>query len=298
MLYQNRCNVSLMTPKLGGLFCDEKAVIGFILKRKGFDIDPATLTKAQVDTYVQEEKLLGMINFFSVEENDDEASFATSSTGERSKIRDGIKRYRFTFDKGSCFQNEISKLDNRDDWEFIPVFEDGKALFAVKKDGKLIGFSAKMFTGTRRLKTADEVVGSVLEVEIQRDGMVYWQTASGVYESDEFGFNELRPVAGLNIILPILTAGATTTAVAVQNLCSDSAVLGLTTPADWKIEVNGVLSSPTAVSYNATTEKYTFTHPALTPGAEVRILTSNNGINTIVVDTNYYSGASDVKTVA
>ena len=152
MLLQNTCSVSLMTPKLGGLFCDEKAVVGFLLKRRGFEIDPATFDKTALDTLVQEEKLIGSISFFNAEDNDEEASYSTSITGERTKIRDGIKRYRFMFDKGSCFQNELNKLDNSSDWEFVPVFEDGKALFAVKKDGKLIGFDAKLFNGTRKFK--------------------------------------------------------------------------------------------------------------------------------------------------
>ena len=298
MLLQNTCNVSLMTPKLGGLFCDEKAVVGFLLKRRGFEIDPATFNKTALDTLVQEEKLIGSISFFNAEDNDEEASYSTSITGERTKIRDGIKRYRFMFDKGSCFQNELNKLDNSSDWEFIPVFEDGKALFAVKKDGKLIGFDAKLFTGTRKLKLTDEMAGPSLEVEIQRTGMTYWQNSSGVYESDEFGFNELSPVAGLNITFGVLTAGATSTVVTVTNLCSDSAVFGLTNANYWKMNINGVLYTISAVSYNPDTQKYTLNHGQLSANDKVSFLTSENGINVVAVDTNYYSGVSDTKTVA
>ena len=297
MLLQNTCNVSLMTPKLGGLFCDEKAVVGFLLKRRGFEIDPATFNKTALDALVQQEKLIGSISFFNAEDNDEEASYSTSITGERTKIRDGIKRYRFMFDKGSCFQNELNKLDNSSDWEFIPVFEDGKALFAVKKDGKLIGFDAKLFTGTRKLKLTDEMAGPSLEVEIQRTGMTYWQNSSGVYESDEFGFNELSPVAGLNITFGVLTAGATTTVVTVTNLCSDSFVAGLNKPV-WKMNRNGALETVSAISFNSGTQKYTLTHTALVANDKVSFLTSENGINVVAVDTNYYSGVSDTKTVA
>ena len=288
MLLQNTCNVSLMTPKLGGLFCDEKAVVGFLLKRRGFEIDPATFNKTALDTLVKEEKLIGSISFFNAEDNDEEASYSTSITGERTKIRDGIKRYRFMFDKGSCFQNELNKLDNSSDWEFIPVFEDGK----------LIGFDAKLFTGTRKLKLTDEMAGPSLEVEIQRTGMTYWQNSSGVYESDEFGFNELSPVAGLNITFGVLTAGATTTVVTVTNLCSDSVVTGLTNATAWKMNRNGVLHPISAVSFNSVTQKYTLTHTALVANDKVSFLTSENGINVVAVDTNYYSGVSDTKTVA
>ena len=296
MLLQNTCNVSLMTPKLGGLFCDEKAVVGFLLKRRGFEIDPATFNKTALDTLVQEEKLIGSISFFNAEDNDEEASYSTSITGERTKIRDGIKRYRFMFDKGSCFQNELNKLDNSSDWEFIPVFEDGKAIFAVKKDGKLIGFDAKLFTGTRKLKLTDEMAGPSLEVEIQRTGMTYWQNSSGVYESEEFEFNEISPVAGLNITFGVLTAGATTTVLSVTNLCSDSVVTGLTSANNWKMSRNGKLETVSAVSFD--TKNYTLTHKALVANDKVSFLTSENGINVVAVDTNYYSGVSDTKTVA
>lgn len=297
MLLQNTCNVSLMTPKLGGLFCDEKAVVGFLLKRRGFEIDPATFNKTALDTLVQEEKLIGSISFFNAEDNDEEASYSTSITGERTKIRDGIKRYRFMFDKGSCFQNELNKLDNSSDWEFIPVFEDGKALFAVKKDGKLIGFDAKLFTGTRKLKLTDEMAGSSLEVEIQRTGMTYWQNSSGVYESDEFGFNELSPVAGLNITFGVLTGGSTSTVVTVTNLCSDAVVTGLTNANYWKMNKNGVLHSVLSVSFNPATQKYTLTHDELNYYNRVSFIISENGINVVAVDTNYYSGVSYTKTV-
>ena len=298
MLLQNTCNVSLMTPKLGGLFCDEKAVVGFLLKRRGFEIDPATFNKTALDTLVQEEKLIGSISFFNAEDNDEEASYSTSITGERTKIRDGIKRYRFMFDKGSCFQNELNKLDNSSEWEFIPVFEDGKALFAVKKDGKLIGFDAKLFTGTRKLKLTDEMAGPSLEVEIQRTGMTYWQNSSGVYESEEFEFNEISPVAGLNITfgIGILVPGATTTTLRVTNLCSDSVVTGLTTSSAWTMNRNGKLETVSAVSFD--TKNYTLTHKALVANDKVSFLTLENGINVVAVDTNYYSGVSDTKTVA
>ena len=298
MLLQNTCKVSLMTPKLGGLFCDEKAVVGFLLKRRGVEIDPATVDKEALDELVKEEKLIGSISFFNAEDNDEDASYSTSITGERTKIRDGIKRYRFMFDKGSCFQNELNKLDNSSDWEFIPVFEDGKALFAVKKDGKLIGFDAKLFTGTRKLKLTDQMAGPSLEVEIQRTGMTYWQNSSGVYESDEFGFNEISPVAGLNITFGVLTEGETTTVVSVTNLCSDSVVTGLTTATAWKMNRNGALETVSAVSFDSVTQKYTLTHTALVANDKVSFLTSENGINVVAVDTNYYSGVSDTKTVA
>ena len=147
------------------------------------------------------------------------------------------------------------------------------------------------------MKLTDELAGPSLEVEIQRTGMTYWQNSSGVYESDEFGFNELSPVAGLNITFGVLTIGATDTVVSVTNLCSDSVVTGLTNATAWKMNRNGVLEPISAVSFNPVTQKYTLTHAALIDDDKVSFLTSKNGINVVAVDTNYYSGVSDTKIV-
>ena len=60
---------------------------------------------------------------------------------------------------------------------------------------------------------------------------------------------------------------------------------------------NGAFGFITFVSFNPFTQKYAFTHPALAAGDKVSFLTSENGINVVAVDTNYYSGVSDTKTV-
>lgn len=297
MLEKNKCNSVVSTARLGGLFCDEKPIVGFMLKKKGYSIDPASFDKDALDLLIQEDKMIGMISYFSVENNDEDAAFATSGTGNRSKTREGIKRWTFMFDKGACFQNELQKLDNSDSYEFIPVLEDGKAQFAVKRDGTLIGFDAKLFTGVRQLRVNDEMSGATLEVEIQRSGMTYWQNASAVYESDEFGFNELMPVAGLNIELPVLVAAAVSTSVTVSNLCSDTPVVGLTNPTNWKMSRNGTLEAVSAVSYNPVTEVYSLTHSALVADDKIGFTTNKDGYAVYVIDTNYYAGSSIIKTV-
>ena len=110
MLEKNKCNSVVSTARLGGLFCDEKPIVGFMLKKKGYSIDPASFDKDALDLLIQEDKMIGMISYFSVENNDEDAAFATSGTGNRSKTREGIKRWTFMFDKGACFQNEFLRV--------------------------------------------------------------------------------------------------------------------------------------------------------------------------------------------
>lgn len=297
MLKQSFCGSAEMIARLGGAFCGEKLVTGFALLDRRVEIDPATFNKAALDKIIQEDKFIGKISFFNVEDNDQEADYNTSVRKERSRSIPGTKGYRFTFDKGSSFQNELAKLDNSDNYSFVPIFEDGSALFAIKANGKLMGFACKLFVGVKKLKTTSEVSGSTLEVDILPDAMIYWQKSENVFESDEFSFNEINPIIKLAVSTGVLTNTATTTKVKVTEAFSNANVTGLTDAAKWKIEEDGVISNITNVAYDASAQEYTLTHSALATGKKVRFITSDNGLRVISLDTNYYTGESELKSV-
>ena len=297
MLKQSFCGSAEMIARLGGAFCGEKLVTGFALLDRRVEIDPATFNKTALDKIIQEDKFIGKISFFNVEDNDQEADYNTSVRKERSRSIPGTKGYRFTFDKGSSFQNELAKLDNSDNYSFVPIFEDGSALFAIKANGKLMGFACKLFVGVKKLKTTSEVSGSTLEVDILPDAMIYWQKSENVFESDEFSFNEINPIIKLALSTVILTNTATTTKVKVTEAFSNANVTGLTDASKWKIEEDGVIGNITNVAYDASAQEYTFTHSALATGKKVRFITSDNGLRVISLDTNYYTGESELKSV-
>ena len=297
MLKQSFCGSAEMIARLGGAFCGEKLVTGFALLDRRVEIDPATFNKTTLDKIIQEDKFIGKISFFNVEDNDQEADYNTSVRKERSRSIPGTKGYRFTFDKGSSFQNELAKLDNSDNYSFVPIFEDGSALFAIKANGKLMGFACKLFVGVKKLKTTSEVSGSTLEVDILPDAMIYWQKSENVFESDEFSFNEINPIIKLAVSTGVLTNTATTTKVKVTEAFSNANVTGLTDAAKWKIEEDGVIGNITNVAYDASAQEYTLTHSALATGKKVRFITSDNGLRVISLDTNYYTGESELKAV-
>lgn len=297
MLKQSFCGSAEMIARLGGAFCGEKLVTGFALLDRRVEIDPATFNKTALDKIIQEDKFIGKISFFNVEDNDQEADYNTSVRKERSRSIPGTKGYRFTFDKGSSFQNELVKLDNSDNYSFVPIFEDGSALFAIKANGKLMGFACKLFVGVKKLKTTSEVSGSTLEVDILPDAMIYWQKSENVFESDEFSFNEINPIIKLAVSTGVLTNTATTTKVKVTEAFSNANVTGLTDAAKWKIEEDGVIGNITNVAYDASAQEYTLTHSALATGKKVRFITSDNGLRVISLDTNYYTGESELKSV-
>ena len=248
MLKQSFCGSAEMIARLGGAFCGEKLVTGFALLDRRVEIDPATFNKTALDKIIQEDKFIGKISFFNVEDNDQEADYNTSVRKERSRSIPGTKGYRFTFDKGSSFQNELAKLDNSDNYSFVPIFEDGSALFAIKANGKLMGFACKLFVGVKKLKTTSEVSGSTLEVDILPDAMIYWQKSENVFESDEFSFNEINPIIKLAVSTGVLTNTATTTKVKVTEAFSNANVTGLTEAAKWKKEEDGVIGNITNVA--------------------------------------------------
>lgn len=297
MLKKSFCGSAEMIARLGGAFCGEKLVTGFALLDRRVEIDPATFNKTALDKIIQEDKFIGKISFFNVEDNDQEADYNTSVRKERSRSIPGTKGYRFTFDKGSSFQNELAKLDNSDNYSFVPIFEDGSALFAIKANGKLMGFACKLFVGVKKLKTTSEVSGSTLEVDILPDAMIYWQKSENVFESDEFSFNEINPIIKLAVSTGVLTNTATTTKVKVTEAFSNANVTGLTDAAKWKIEEDGVIGNITNVAYDASAQEYTLTHSALATGKKVRFITSDNGLRVISLDTNYYTGESELKSV-
>lgn len=297
MLKQSFCGSAEMIARLGGAFCGEKLVTGFALLDRRVEIDPATFNKTALDKIIQEDKFIGKISFFNVEDNDQEADYNTSVRKERSRSIPGTKGYRFTFDKGSSFQNELAKLDNSDNYSFVPIFEDGSALFAIKANGKLMGFACKLFVGVKKLKTTSEVSGSTLEVDILPDAMIYWQKSENVFESDEFSFNEINPIIKLAVSTGVLTNTATTTKVKVTEAFSNANVTGLTDAAKWKIEEDGMIGNITNVAYDASAQEYTLTHSALATGKKVRFITSDNGLRVISLDTNYYTGESELKSV-
>lgn len=292
-----KCSVSDMTARLGGLFCDDEQVYAFLLVDRSVRFDPATFTKTILDDFIQKDKIIGAVKFFSAEDIDVDPTYTDSSTGESTKQNDGIKKWNFMFNKGNCFQNQLQKLDKSERYAFMPIFKDGSLLGQLMKDGRIKGFNAKTFTGIKKIKTTAEGGGSTLRVDLLPDAMKYWQGQSAVVESDEVDFNDLNPVTGVSIdILSPLTAGATTTKVKVTNMCADSPVTGLNTPGKWMLSRNGTLEAITAVA--ELNGVYTFTHAALASNDKVFFVIYDAGYPVYVLDTDYYAGQSIEEKVA
>ncbi|WP_123890039.1 hypothetical protein [Chryseobacterium indoltheticum] len=281
--------------RIGGIFCDEKQALGFMLVDRSIKFDPATFSKTILDGFIAQDKIIGTVKDFNAEDADVDPGFTDMSNGERIQNTIGMKRWNLTFYRGNCFQNQIQKLNRSERYGIMFVLEDGSVLGREMKDGTVKGFDVKLFTGVKKIKTAAEGGGSSLMIDLTRTAMSPWQATSILMQDDEVDFLEVNPVAALDIKVPILTVGATTTVVNVSNMCADSVVSGLNEPDNWKMVDNDVLKAITAVS--EINGAYTLTHPALVVDHLVSFKTDNAGYPVVAIDTNYYAGESMKKTV-
>ena len=293
-----KCTSVAAMALLGGLFCEVPKMVGVAFWKPGTTFAD-NFGKTDLDTLTQNGGFIGSVMPDGIENNDTEGTYAESLMKIRSQTDLGRKGWNLNFEKSPCYHNELNKFNNSEAWHFTPILEDGSIFAYQSADGTKKPFPVKMFVGLYRLPIMGvEEKGTVVGVDLLPKALNNWQNNGIVLTNSEIDFTEVNPVAGLNIEVPILTAGATTTVLKVSNKCSDAAISGLTTPSNWKVEVNGVLASPTAVSYNAANQSYSLTHPALVAADKVRFLLSENGQNVVAVDTNYYSGTSLTKTVA
>lgn len=295
MLKQKDCDRNNGTPRFGGQFCDDEQVMGFILVHRDVTFDPATFTKTILNELIQQDKLIGTIQHQVAEDINVDAAFTDLTTGESIKNNNGLKKWNVSFYKGTRFQNQLQLLDNSENYSIIWVFADGSILVQQLKDGRIKGLNVKLFTGIRNIKTGAENTGSVLRIDLTTSAMKAWQGSSAVYSSDEVDFTELLPVEQLNLDVPILVSGDTSTTIAVTRGGSKSPMIGLTDKDNWMLVRNGIPEAVTAVA--SVGKNYTFTHAALLAGQEVKFVTNMGDYPIYVLDNGYFIAESVAKKV-
>ena len=297
MLKIKKCNEAGLIARLGGMFCGEEMVTGVIFADRRVRFDPATFTKTILDDFIQKDWIIGTVEIDAAEDADVDPGYSDLANGKSIKNTDGVKKWNMTFYKNSCFQNQLQKLDKSERYSIFLVFADGSVIGQQMKDGKIKGFDARLFTGIKKVKTAAEGGGSTLRIDLAPSAMKYWQGQSVVFEADDVAFDELNPITGVSVdIETALVAAATTTKVKISNMCADSPVSGLTTPANWKLRRNGTLEAVTAIT--EVNGEYTFTHAALVANDEISFEINEGGYPVYVLDTDYYAGKSETEKVA
>jgi hypothetical protein len=295
MLYEVKCGLSDLIARLGGMFCDGKQIVGFNLYTRDVKRDMATFNKTALDEIIQQDKFIGCVKFFTAENAYEDPTFATSAMGDRYKQTPGSVRWKFTFMKGVRFHNEMSELDGSSSYSIAFVDIDGKEYAKKNLDGTISGFKINIFTDNLRIRTAAEGQGSNMWVDILAEEIEAWNKQSVVIGSSEFKFTDIEPIEEVELKVPVLTAGATTTVIEITRAGSDAQMVGLTDKDNWEIvsdEVEGPITALTSVA-----GKYTFTHAALVTNKTVYFKTNMDGYPIYVLDTGYYVGKSTPKKV-
>lgn len=301
MLTQVKCNVSELTARLGGFFCDEERIVKLNLYKRGVRRDPATFNKTALDTLISQDKFIGALEFFSEEDNYGDPNYTESAAGDRYKNNDGSVRFTFNFmRKGNCFHNQMYRLDRSENYSITFVTESGKELCKLTKDGKYAGFDCNLFVDNKKLKFGAEGGGSTLMVDILSYELKDWNSKAILVEASDFDFKEINPITEVHIEVPNLVAPdsstpITSTVVKVTTACSNAEVAGLTTAANWKVIASGVKYPITSIS--ALNGTYTITHNPLFVGEKVQFVLDVAGYPVYVLDTNYYVGQSVEETV-
>ncbi|WP_336716270.1 hypothetical protein [Chryseobacterium mucoviscidosis] len=294
MLVLKNC-ISNIVARLGGLFCDDEQVIGFMLLERGLRFDPATFSKTLLDEKVQQDKVIGMVEIQSAEDANVEVSYTETNTGESIQNHQGLKKWNIKFYKGGRWQNELQKLNKSERYSVVFVMRDGSTLWQQNLDGTISGFDVKLFTGIRMVKTAAEGGGSSLRMDLTVKSMSFWQESSAIYKSTDLDFRELQSIEQIDMKVPVLSAGATTTVISITRSGSNTPMVGLDDKDNWKIVVDGVEGPITALT--SVGDKYTFTHAALVTNKMVYFKTMMDGYPIYVLSTGYYVGESIPKKV-
>lgn len=288
MLKIQSCADSSITAHLGGLFCAQKRVVGFYLFRKGLRFDASTFNKTELDNLITSGKAIGMVEFYSAEDNDQDADYATSVSKIRVKTIEGVKGFTFTFDKGSCFQNQLNKLDGTD-WDFVPVLEgvEGYVSMANYGSGKVGGFASRLFVGVKKLQLTADIAGSTLMIDILPQGMKYWQGSSSNYAGTDFNFSEVSAIEGVSIEVGATLAG-TTVKFSITGTCNGNPIVGLDDKDEYLFVKDGIESALTNLTSDGN-GNYTATVGAVSASNKISIKFAES---VYILDESYYAVSS------
>ncbi|WP_294267769.1 hypothetical protein [uncultured Chryseobacterium sp.] len=295
MLKLVKCGLAGLTARLGGIFCAEKRVIGMVLMERSIRLDPVLLTKTAFNEFVQQDRVIGTIKFHNVENAKVDRTFTTLTNHKDIPATAGLQKWTATFYKGGRYQNQLNKLDGSERYAAVFVYEDGTILVKQLKDGTVKGFDVTLYNGLKDIQIAADAVGATLMIHLEPYEMKAWQGSAAEYASDDIDFAEMEPIAEVDMVVPVLSAGATSTVIKITQGGTDAPMIGLDNKLNWKMYRNGVAEGITNLTQVG--ENYTFTHAALVANDSIVFKTEMAGYPIYVLGSGYYVGKSAAKTV-
>lgn len=275
---------------LAGCRIDRKRVTALGLLQKGYVLDQE-INKDYLRSLQEAGTLIMLQGVVSFEDNTADDNIITRA-GSGIKVVAGKNPYEHTvtFDNGINFHKALTSLSGYGDYDLILFDVDNSMFFTVTKSGNPKGFTLGMFEngkymGANGTDASSQTITLQLIERAEIDERMSWKTT----EFLDFSYGELT---GVNEVLvtvdPIVTASL---AIVVSAFLLDKThpVEGLLVT-DFTVLRNGVEIVPSAISYSATTKKYTLTVSANTTADIVEV--SLNDIILTLADVLYKSNTA------
>lgn len=241
--------------------------------------------------------LVGMRDFTQDTPDNEEN---TSSTGVISTIRNGKPQFSFMYEKGGCFHKSLYNKAGGS-WDYALIFETG-ILLATSSDG----LKLKAFNGGRlAVETFKLVQGTDPQMSTTKIQLLDAEEFNARHQFFKFtDVGDLEEVTGVvetTIEVDAITNLDTTFTASIVSSCnSDNNILDLDDISKFVLlGTQGSATAITAVTYNATTNKYTFTVDVALVTADTVQIKLSDGTYDAVEDTlgAIYKGTSNTITV-
>jgi len=273
------------------------------LKGKGL-LKKGTLLNVTTDTFneatfrqlITDGKLHQVINSYAFEDTTPENERSTSSTGLMESVREGKPMYNMTFKKGLGFHKAVYSLKGQNRWDAMFYFTKGILMAYNTSKTAIKGFNAGMLdVDSYKFKVGSETEFS--KSTLQLNSAEEFNTLWVFFPYEEIGFNALEIDGVIQTELSITSVpndGDTTINVSLVDGYNSSVsyVPLFDGVSDYKVLVDGVSATISAVSITGTTAKLTI--PALATGEVVKV-----SLNGIVSDAElkYYKSNTATATV-
>lgn len=276
------------TAKTGKLGCQIEFGTPMHLFRlkKGLVVPGTTvLTKAYIDTLIQEGKFNPIVDASSFEDLSSEDTMSTNTKGvERLNVL-GLVKYKFMYEEGHEFYRQMSKLTSFKSADFWIGDEFGNLKMAINSNGDFIGFSAGQVLAEL---TKAKVMGGDAEsksLTVQLLNRKQWDENYTIATSDQLGF-DLIEIQGVNPVQLEMTAIPTNAATVI----TVNAVL----EADRETNVEGLI----AADFIATVDGASNAIVSVTEASNVYTITLTDALSTgEIVLIEFWDPATNSKTI-
>jgi hypothetical protein len=275
---------------LAGCRIDRKRVVALGLLQKGFKFSE-TIDKASLRALQIADKLIMLQGVVSFADNTAEDNIVTRA-GSGIKVVAGKNPYEYAveFDNGINFHRALTSLRSYEGYDLIMFDEDGVMFLTETKGGQVKGYNLGMFENGKYMgSNGAEASSQIVTLQIIDRDELDLRPRFITAENLDFSPSELT---GTNqVLFTVNPVVAASTSIVVSAFLQDktNSVEGLAV-ADFKVLRNDAVVTPSAVSYNADTKKYTLTVSANSAGDVIKA--SINGIILTAADELFKSNVA------